>query len=156
MRRTRSRVGLILTLMAAPLAAGAGAGDAGDDAIAGLRQADLDFAAAVAAEGLDGWLAFMADDAVRLPGLGEAGVQGKEAIAGLDGGMFADPDRRLVWEPTAAGIFADGRHGYTTGRYRVLVTAGGEETVAARGSYITWWRRQDGSWKVILDTGAPE
>ncbi len=151
MRRALRTVGLILPLLAAPAASNAG----GDGVGTSLMEMDRRFAATVATEGLAGWLSFMADDAVRLPGLAETGVRGKDAIAELDGGMFSDPTRQLVWEPTDAGGFADGRHGYTTGRYRVVVTADGKETVTATGTYITMWRL-DESWKVILDTGAPD
>lgn len=147
-------MGLLLPLMSASTACGTDG--AGDDVARQLMRADRLFATTVAEEGIAGWLAFMADDAVRLPGLGEAGVRGKDRIAELDGGMFADPTRRLVWEPTDAGGFADGRHGYTTGRYRVLVEEGGEQKELGAGAYITWWRLQDGAWKVILDTGAAD
>jgi len=123
-----------------------------------LMQMDRDFQAAALEHGLDGWLEFMSDDVVRLPGLGESGLQGKAAVRAVDAGLFADPNRRLLWEPAAAGAFNDGRHGYTTGRYRVVaVSEGGAEEVLSSGAYLTWWRLDDGGrWRVILDTGTPD
>jgi uncharacterized protein (TIGR02246 family) len=128
-----------------------------------LLAADRAFAAAAAARGLDGWMSVMAPDAVRLPRLGQPAVTGADAIRRADAALFADPTRRLVWEPTEAGPFADGRHGFTTGRYKVLRRPGtrdagaGEDQVVASGSYLTWWRKEaDGRWLVILDTGTPD
>jgi ketosteroid isomerase-like protein len=152
LRRLLSTMGLVLPLLASAADAGAG----GQDPAAQLLEADRRFAAAVAEDGLAGWLAAMAEDAVRLPELGEAGVQGKAAIAELDRPLFAATDRRLVWEPTDAGLFADGRHGYTTGRYRVLQEVEGAEVELSAGAYATWWRREGETWRVIFDTGAPD
>lgn len=120
--------------------------------------ADRQFAAAAKARGLDGWMEFMADDAVRLQRLGGKAVQGKAAVRKVDAAIFADPTRQLVWEPTEAGAFADGRHGFTTGNYRVLKRGkDSKEEVVGRGSYLTWWRKEPGgAWRVILDTGTQE
>ena len=46
------------------------------------------------------------------------------AVRKLDAEMFKDPKRKLVWEPTGGGAFADGRHGYTTGTSKMLVRNG--------------------------------
>src|SRR5262249_35259456 len=102
-----------------------------------------------------GWMSFMADDAVRVVPLGGKAHIGKAAVKELDAALFADPKRKLVWEPTDAGGFADGKHGFTTGRWKAVARNDkGEETVVLTGAYVTWWRKDDGRWKVILDTGA--
>jgi len=100
----------------------------------------------------------MTDDVIRLPGMGEPGLQGKAAVRVVDASLFADPTRRLLWEPVSAGAFNDGRHGYTTGRYRMVsVTEEGTEQVLGTGAYLTWWRLDDGGrWRVILDTGTSD
>jgi ketosteroid isomerase-like protein len=122
-----------------------------------LLDADRRFAAAARERGLDGWMSFLAADAVRLPKLTGAPVRGTEAIRKLDAAIFADPARRLAWEPAEAESFEGGRLGVTTGHYRVLRKGdGGKEEVVARGSYLTWWRKDDGKWRVILDTGTPD
>ena len=74
-----------------------------------------------------------------------------DAVRAYDAGLFADSTTRLVWEPTDAGAFADGRHGFTTGRSALLSAAG--DTLYA-GVYLTMWRVEAGRWRVILDTGA--
>jgi len=123
-----------------------------------LTDADRAFAKAAAEKGIDGWMSFMADDAVRVSPLGGKARVGKAAVKELDAAMFADPKRKLVWEPTDAGAFADGKHGWTTGRFKMLARNDkGEEEVLRTGAYVTWWRKgADGRWKVILDTGAPD
>jgi ketosteroid isomerase-like protein len=126
------------------------------DAKAELMDADREFAKATHAKGIDGWMTFMANDAVRIAPLGGETHVGTDAVRKHDAAMFKDPKRTLVWEPTGGGAFADGRHGYTTGTSKMLVrNDAGEEEIAWHGAYVTVWRKgDDGKWKVILDTGA--
>ena len=127
------------------------------DPKATLMDADRAFAKAAAEKGLDGWMSFMTEDAARAPRIGAKLTTGKDAIRKLDAVLFADPKLKLVWEPTDAHLFADGKSGVTTGKYRVQATVGGKETESGRGAYVTWWRREaDGSWKVIFDSGTPD
>lgn len=126
-----------------------------EDAVkAELLAADRAFATAAAEKGLDGWMSFYADDAVRVELGGKAHV-GKAAVREFDKDLFADPKKVLVWEPTDGGGFADGKTGFTTGKAQVV--AAGEKPDAAKWThaYVTWWRKDsDGNWKVILDTGS--
>jgi ketosteroid isomerase-like protein len=128
------------------------------DPKAALMDADRAFAKAAAEKRLDGWMSFMADDAARAPRIGAKITAGREAVRKLDAALFANPKVKLVWEPTDAHAFADGKSGVTTGRYRVLATGeDGRETESGTGAYVTWWRKEtDGSWKVIFDTGTPD
>lgn len=117
-----------------------------------LLAADRAFADSTDRHGLEGWMAWYADDAVRLQ-MGGAVAQGREGIRRFDAELFADTTRILRWTPTDAGVFADTRHGFTTG-HGALVTRDGTDT-AWSGSYVTIWRRgADGRWLVILDTGS--
>ena len=117
-----------------------------------LLAADRAFADSADRHGLEGWMGWLADDAVRLQ-MGGPVAQGHEAIRRFDDGLFADSTMILRWEPTEAGVFDDGRHGFTTGR-GALVRRDGSDTAWA-GAYISIWRRaDDGSWRVILDTGS--
>ncbi|HEX7069213.1 MAG TPA: DUF4440 domain-containing protein [Rhodothermales bacterium] len=122
-----------------------------------LMQADRVFAEETAARGLDGWMDAYAPDAVRLS-LGGQAVQGLEAVREADAPIFEDPSRRLIWEPTDAGVFEDGRHGFTTGRSAfVTVVDGAVGDTLRTGRYVTFWRlSDDGTWKVILDTGVTD
>ena len=127
------------------------------DAKAELMDADRAFAKATAEKGIDGWMSFMADDAVRVQPLGGKAHVGKAAVRELDAEMFKDPKRKLLWEPTDGGAFADGKHGFTTGRSKMVTRDEKDgEAVLWTGAYVTWWRKDDGKWKVILDTGAAE
>jgi ketosteroid isomerase-like protein len=120
--------------------------------------ADRAFAVAARERGLDGWMEWMAPDAARLPRMGAAGIRGLAEIRAADAALFAVAGTRLAWEPTEGGLYADGLHGFTTGRYEVLQRRpDGSEQAVARGAYVTFWRREaDGAWRVILDTGAPD
>jgi ketosteroid isomerase-like protein len=124
-----------------------------------LMDADRAFAKATKEKGLDGWMSFMAEDAVRILPLGGKAHIGTEAVKELDKKLFADPNKRqLLWEPTDGGAFSDGNHGFTTGTSKMIVkTENGKEEVLWTGAYVTCWRKdQKGQWKVILDTGVAD
>lgn len=122
-----------------------------------LLAADRAFAKAAAEKGLDGWMSFMAEDVAKVARPGQKILSGKEAIRKQDEPIFADPNRRLVWEPVDAHAFADGKTGLTSGRYRVVGMEDGKEKVFSTGGYITWWRKSaQHQWQVIFDTGAPD
>jgi len=127
----------------------------GEDMCEELMQADRDFASAVEKGGLEAWMSHFAPDACR-PELGGDNVQGLENIRALDQELLSNENVLLVWEPTSAGVFADGEHGFTTGRFELSSLGDGQREVQGTGSYVSVWRRIDGEWKVILDTGAPD
>ena len=119
-----------------------------------LMQADRDFAKATAAKRLDGWMSFMAPNAVLLRA---------EPLVGLDQikeGMakdFDSPGFQLTWEPTKAEFVGSGPVGYTVGRYEAKFTGDDGKPQTSHGSYMTTWRKQkDGSWKVVADIGSPD
>jgi ketosteroid isomerase-like protein len=140
----------------AVLVAGCAAGRIGSPAAGreSLMQADREFAAATAENGMEGWMQAYTADAVRLQ-LGGEVAQGHAAIREFDAGIFQDPMIRLTWEPTDGGVFSDGRHGFTTGRGALVRLTPPTDTLW-RGSYVTLWRLEGGRWKVILDTGASD
>jgi ketosteroid isomerase-like protein len=118
-----------------------------------IMAADRAFADSTYARGLDGWMSYYTTDAVRLR-LGEPAVQGTDAVRAFDAPIFADTAVVLVWTPVDAGTFADGNHGYSTGKGAMVRRATPADTVW-QGSYVTIWRREaDGRWMVILDTGS--
>src|SRR6185312_424748 len=81
-----------------------------------LMQADRDFAKATAEKGLDGWMAYMAPNAVDLTA---------EPLVGLDQirasmtKQFKLPRMRMTWVPIKAEFLDNGDVGYTVGRYEV-------------------------------------
>ncbi len=114
-------------------------------------EADRAFAAATAQYGLEGWMSFYTADAARLR-MGEAAVRGHASIRRFDAPLFADTTTRLVWAPTDAGVFDGDDYGFTTGRAAMLRVASGD--TLWQGQYITIWRHEGDTWKVILDTGS--
>ncbi len=121
-----------------------------------LLKADRDFAQATAQRRLEGWMEYMAEDAVLFSGTGKP-VVGKEAIRESRAPAFANRDFQLQWQPTHAEMFASGDMGYTVGRYELHGRSAKGEPVVRHGSYLTVWKKQpDGSWKVVADGGSAD
>jgi ketosteroid isomerase-like protein len=121
-----------------------------------LLQADRDFAVATHARGIEGWMSFYADDAIRIRYLGNM-VKGYEAVRTFDTPNISDTTTILNWEPTDSHVFRGGELASTTGTYSVVsrrTADAGKEL--GRGRYVTMWRRENGRWLVIMDTGYPQ
>jgi uncharacterized protein (TIGR02246 family) len=116
-----------------------------------IRDADLAFVKATAERGAEGWASFFADSGVMVtPG---HNYVGRSAIRELMAPELGDTTRTLTWRPTSVHASADGRLGYTIGRWERTARSG-DSTATRRGSYVTIWERQaDGTWKVVLDIG---
>ena len=121
-----------------------------------MMQADRDFATATRERGIDGWMSFYSPDAVRIV-YGGGMVKGLEAIRRLDAPYVANPATSLHWDPLEAHVYNDGNHGVTIGKYTVVSRAGSDAgKEIGRGRYVTTWRRENGKWMVVMDTGHPE
>jgi len=120
-----------------------------------LKQTDREFAAATATHRLDGWMSFFAEDAARFQ-LGGKASRGLASIRAADSALFSDPTLNLLWDPTEAGVFKNGEHGFTTGRYQLTRTIAEDTDTLSTGGYVSIWRRENGAWRVILDTGAAD
>ena len=119
-----------------------------------LMQADRDFAKATATKHLDGWMAFMAPNAVLLRAEPLVGLEQISAGMAKD---FNAPGFQLTWEPTKSEFVGNGPVGYTIGRYEARFTGDDGKQHTAHGTYMTTWRQQhDGSWKVVADIGSPD
>ena len=112
-----------------------------------LRDADLEFCRQTAARRLDGWMDFFADDASILQN-GKT-VSGKADLRKHYEPMFANKDFTLTWTPVHAEAAKDGSLGYTYGTYEARTGSD-----VSRGMYLTIWRRMNGKWKVVMDTGS--
>jgi ketosteroid isomerase-like protein len=119
-----------------------------------LIDAEHAFAKATAERGVDGWMEFMAPNAVELSA---------EPLVGLDqirAGMskqFRLPGFRITWEPTKAEFLGKGDFGYAVGRYEVRFNGEDGKPVVERGTYLTTWQKQKGgTWKVVSDIGSPD
>lgn len=119
-----------------------------------LMQADRDFAKATAAKRLEGWMSFMAPNAVLLRAEPLVGLEQIKAGMAKD---FDSPAFQLTWEPAQAGFVGEDSVGYTIGRYEAKFTGDDGKPQTSHGSYMTTWRKQkDGSWKVVADIGSPD
>ena len=120
-----------------------------------LIDAEHAFAKATAERGIDGWMEFMAPNAV---------VLGAEPLVGLDqiragmGKHLSAPGFRLTWEPTKAEFLGEGGDvGFVVGRWERHFNGDDGKPQVRHGSYLTTWEQQkDGSWKVISDVGATD
>ena len=119
-----------------------------------LMDAERAFAKATAERGVDGWMEFMAPNAVELSA---------EPLVGLDqiragmGKQFNSPGFKLTWQPTKAEFLGSGDKGFAIGRYEVHFAGSDGKPQVEKGTYLTTWQKQkDGSWKGISDVGSPD
>ena len=127
---------------------------AGDRDTNVLMQAERAFAKATAERGVDGWMDFMAPNAV---------VLSAEPLVGLDqiragmGKQFNTPGFKLTWEPTKAEFLGKGDIGFAVGRWERHFIGDDGKPQVRKGAYLTTWQQQkDGSWKVVSDIGSPD
>ena len=120
---------------------------------AALLDADRAFNRATAAERLEGWVRFFAEDGAMFP-QGRSPVRGHEAIHALMGPAFETEGFSLTWEPLEAEISEGGDLGYTHGTFESRFPGPDGEVTVTTGKYLTVWRKHpDGSWKVEADIG---
>jgi len=119
-----------------------------------LLQTERAFAKATAERGVEGWMEFMAPNAV---------VLSAEPLVGLDqiragmGKQFNTPGFALTWEPTKAEFLGKGDIGFVVGRWERHFTGEDGKPQVRKGAYLTTWQQQkDKSWKVVSDIGTPD
>jgi ketosteroid isomerase-like protein len=118
--------------------------------------ADRAFDAATAEGGAAGWVSYFAPGGSMHLASGRT-VTGHEAILALMEPAFADPGYSLRWHPENGSMVIPGILGYTTGPYEQRSQDEAGRTVVTRGTYVSMWKKQDdGTWKIILDTGHAE
>ncbi len=67
------------------------------------------------------------------------------------------PGTKLTWSPLFTDVSDDGTLGYNYGRYEATGTGPDGKPVVRGGFFLSIWKRQpDGSWKYVMDTGAPD
>jgi ketosteroid isomerase-like protein len=119
-----------------------------------IMQADRDFNKATQEKRAAGWNSFFAENAA-LPL--EKPLAGKQAISEFYEKQFANPDFTLTWDPIKGEVFPGESVGYTTGKYVARFKNKAGQMMESTGRYITVWNKQeDGSWKVVADTGGPD
>ena len=116
-----------------------------------IMKADRDFNKATQEKRAEGWLSYFALDEAAVP---DPPTAGRQAITDRYTKTFADPDFKLTWDPIKAEVFPSGKVGYTTGKYVARFKNKDGKMMESKGRYITVWRKQeDGSWKIVTDTG---
>jgi len=119
---------------------------------AAIMKAERDFEAARANKGLEGWLSFFAEDATSLDA-GQPIVEGKSAMRERLQKRF-NPNLLLKWQPVKVEVAASGDMAWSAGTWQLCDKSKPEGDAMATGKYLTVWRKQeDGSWKVVADTG---
>lgn len=64
---------------------------------------------------------------------------------------------KLTWSALFTDVSDDGTLGYNYGRYESRSPGADGKEVVRGGFFLTIWKRQpDGSWKYVMDTGAPD
>lgn len=112
------------------------------------------FAAATAEIGFrDGFLAFFADDSIKVQRQG-----GSVTLIPARADLIAQPlpklpiVNQLIWEPFTGHISSDGTFGWLTGPFVLMNQA--QKTTVGQGAYFSVWKRQpDGTYRVWLDEG---
>jgi len=123
---------------------------------ASLIAADEAFAAATAAQGLEGWMAAFDSTAIQMEP-DQPFSPGIPSIRAAMAPAFADSTFRLTWQPTMAFASAGGDLGYTLGTWQSRYYNAEGKGQVTTGKYVTIWRKQaDGSWKVVFDGGNPD
>ncbi len=154
-----SRINVLFAVLAAGLAGyilGAGrfevpASAASRDQGSALVANDRAFDQATSTNGVEGWMSFMADDAILMPA-GKDMVIGADAIRKNMTQSFTTPGYALRWEPMEGA--SSGMLGYTYGIYKsTMPRAGGGPPAVSYGKYLTLWKKQGGDWKVAVDIG---
>jgi ketosteroid isomerase-like protein len=139
---------LLCVLLLASLSLGA------DRDVKVLMDSERAFATATAERGVDGWMEYMASNAVELMA---------EPLVGLDriragvAKLFRLPGFKITWEPTKAEFLGEGDVGYAVGGYEVRFDDPGRKPVVKRGTYlITWQKQKDGTWKFVSAIDSPD
>jgi ketosteroid isomerase-like protein len=117
---------------------------------AALTKRDREFSKASAAHGTsEAFLSYSADD-VRLFRDDHFPFAGKGAIL-----EALRPNKGVMtWQPTASDVSRSGDLGYTYGLYE-LRSNDAAKTLTGKGNYMRVWKKQQGTWRVVLDVANP-
>lgn len=120
-----------------------------DAATKALIALDSDWSNAAVARDIDRVASFYADDAAVYPPNAPT-VVGRKAAREVWAQMLADPNFKISWKTTSAGV--DNNTGFTAGTYEDSLKDADGKTVTETGKYLCVWRKgSDGKWKAIHD-----
>ena len=95
--------------------------------------------------------AFTPDGTLSLAGA--PAMKGPDTIKAAMEPMIKSPGFSLTWQATRAEVSASGDLGYTAGNYTLKTNTPSGIPVTENGKFQTTWKKIDGVWKVIEDTG---
>jgi uncharacterized protein (TIGR02246 family) len=87
---------------------------------------------------------------------GMPAMVGPQAVKNSMGPMMKAPGFDISWKATRAAVASSGDLGYTAGTYAITMNNPAGAPMTERGKYQTTWKKIDGAWRVIEDTGGPD
>jgi ketosteroid isomerase-like protein/quercetin dioxygenase-like cupin family protein len=104
---------------------------------------------------LDRFTSFLTPDA-RLSYWGAPAIEGIDAIRNVIGPLMKLPRFKMIWQPTRATVAASGDLGYTIGTFTMTFPNANGMLITENGKQQTTWKKINGEWKVIEDTGTSD
>jgi ketosteroid isomerase-like protein len=101
---------------------------------------------------IDKFTSYLAPDA-RLSYWGAPAIEGLEAIRNVIGPLMKTPAFTMTWQPTRATVATSGDLGYTIGTFTMIFQNANGMSITETGKQQTTWKKINGEWKVIEDTG---
>lgn len=102
---------------------------------------------------IDKFASYMTDDAT-FAATGAPVMSGRKAIVDGLGPMVKAPGFKVSWTATSADVGND--VGITTGTYELTMNNPTGNPATEKGTYVTTWKKVNGTWMVTHDIGAPE
>lgn len=129
---------------------------AGKPGVQTLMAIDEQFCREFAAKGVEGWLAYFADDAVVFRSAGPI-TRDRKSLEDHYRKLFGPGKVPLTWKPLGGEIATSGDLGFTYGTWEMATKDKDGRPVTRTGKYQTTWKKQrDGSWKIVADIGNPD
>lgn len=121
----------------------------GGDAEAAIRQADVDFAAAMNAGDMAKVMTYYTDDAIVMPANAPA-FRGKAAIQQFWTAFLATAKFHVTLTPD--NVMQSGSMATEVGHYDLTITPnGGGPTAKDNGKFAVTWKKVDGRWLIAVD-----
>ena len=128
---------------------GCNVGKSSEAMVRELLEADIAFSDLSLAKGMNhAFISFCANDAVLLRN-NAMPLKGAESISES---LLLNDDKAysLSWEPLHATVAKSGDLGYTYGTFTMTLK---ETGAISKGTYVSVWIMEEGSWKWVLDSG---
>jgi ketosteroid isomerase-like protein len=115
-----------------------------------IRDADLLWSKAAAAQQVDKIVSYYSDNASSFVDHGPVAT-GKDAIRGQWEELFM-MGFSITWQPTKVEVAQSGDLGYSQGIYEEKLTDKGGAQTASHGKYVVIWKKQaDGAWRAVSE-----